>query len=370
VPPTTPPRTQVFCLPPPPPHPSLPSSIVVGNGSALPVTLVGDAVLPGPSRLSNVLVAPHIIQNRLSIRQFTTNNSCSMEFDPFGLSVKDLATRTLLARCDSPGPLYTLRLPASTTPTSAPHVLAAATSSVTWHRRLGHPGREVMSKLSSSTSVSGCRGSFEHLCHACQLGRHVRLSFPISSSRAAGIFDLIHCDVWTSPVISISGYKYYLLILDDFSHYLWTFPLRQKSNTFPTLSHFFAWVSTQFSRTIRSIQCDNGREFYNNVSRDFFLSRGVHLRMSCPYTSPQNGRAKCMIRTTNDVVRSLLFQASFPAHYWLRPSALPPTSSIVSPPRRLPNPPLLRSLRRPSLLRPSSCLRVRLLSQSRFHCSS
>jgi hypothetical protein len=118
-----------------------------------------------------------------------------MEFDPFGLSVKDLATRTLLAWCDSPDPLYTLRLFASRTSTSASHVLAAVVSSVTWHRRLGHPGRDVMSKLSSSTSVSGCRGSFEHLCHACQLGRHVRLPFPTSSSRAADNFDLIHCDV-------------------------------------------------------------------------------------------------------------------------------------------------------------------------------
>jgi hypothetical protein len=197
-----------------------------------------------------------------------------MEFDPFGLSMKDIATRTLLARCDSPGHLYTLRLPAFPTSTSAPHVLAAVASSVAWHRRLGHPGRDVMSKLSSSTSISGCRGSFEHLCHACQLGRHVRLPFPTSSSRAEGTFDLIHCDVWTSPVISISGYKYYLLVLDDFSHDLWNFPLRQKSDTFPTLSHFFAWVSTQFGHTIRSIQCDNGHEFYNNVSRDFFsLSR-------------------------------------------------------------------------------------------------
>jgi hypothetical protein len=246
----------------------------VGNDSVLPITSVGVAVLPGPFRLTNILIAPNIIQNLLSIHQFATDNSCSMEFDPFGLSMKDIATRTLLARCDSPGHLYTLRLPASPTSTSAPHVLAAVASSVAWHRRLGHPGRDVMSKLSSSTSISGCRGSFEHLCHACQLGRHVRLPFPTSSSRAEGTFDLIHCDVWTSPVISISGYKYYLLVLDDFSHDLWNFPLRQKSDTFPTLSHFFAWVSTQFGHTIRSIQCDNGHEFYNNVSRDFFsLSR-------------------------------------------------------------------------------------------------
>jgi hypothetical protein len=149
-----------------PAHPFPPSSIIVGNGSALPVTSVGDTVLLGPFRLTNVLVAPHIFQNILSVRQFTTDNSCSMEFDMFGLYVKDLATRTLLARCDSPEPLYTLRLSASTTSTSAPHVLVAAASFVTWHHRLGHLGRDVMSKLSSSTYVFGCRGSFEHLCHA------------------------------------------------------------------------------------------------------------------------------------------------------------------------------------------------------------
>jgi transposase InsO family protein len=206
-----------------------------------------------------------------------------------------------------------------------------------------------MSKLSSSTSGSGCRGFFEHLCHACQLGRHVRLPFPTSSSRAAGIFYLIHCDVWTSPVISISGYKYYLLIIDDFSHYLWTFALRQMSDTYPTLSHFFAWVSTQFGRTIRSIQCDNGREFYSNVSRDLFLSRGIHLRMSCPYTSHQNDRAKRMIRMTNDGCALYFSRLPFPLITGLRPSPLPPTSSTVSPPRRLPTP-LLTSLSSASIL--------------------
>jgi hypothetical protein len=34
------------------------------------------------------------------------------------------------------------------------------------------------------------------------------------------IFDLIHLDVWTSPVVTVSGFKYYLVILDDYTHYL------------------------------------------------------------------------------------------------------------------------------------------------------
>src|SRR6185503_6133003 len=38
--------------------------------------------------------------------------------------------------------------------------------------------------------------------------------------------------------------------------------------------------------------------------------------MSCPYTSPQNGKAEQMIRTANDVVRTLLIQASLPPRFW------------------------------------------------------
>jgi hypothetical protein len=44
-------------------------------------------------------------------------------------------------------------------------------------------------------------------------------------------------------MLSVSGYKYYLVILDDFFHYSQTFPSRLKSNTFTTLSNFFSYVS-------------------------------------------------------------------------------------------------------------------------------
>jgi hypothetical protein len=60
--------------------------------------------VPGPFRLSDVLVAPQMVHNLLSIRQFTADNSCSMEFDTSGLSVKDLATGSPLLRVTAPGP--------------------------------------------------------------------------------------------------------------------------------------------------------------------------------------------------------------------------------------------------------------------------
>jgi hypothetical protein len=110
-------------------------------------------------------------------------------------------------------------------------------------------------------------------------------------------FDLIHLDLWTSLVVSVLGSKYYLVILDDYTHYLWTFPLKLKYDTFTTLSHFFAYVSTQFG--VKAIQCDNEHEFDNSSTRFFLLLNSTQLRMSCPYTSLQNVRLNVLfIRLT------------------------------------------------------------------------
>jgi transposase InsO family protein len=126
----------------------------------------------------------------------------------------------------------------------------------------------------------------------------------------------MHLDLWASPVVSVSGSKYYLIILDDFTRYLWNFPLKLKSDTFTTLSNFFAYMSNQFSRKIKAIQCDNGREFDNSSTRIFLPSNGTQLRMSCPYTSPQNGKGERIIHSINNVIRTLLIQASLPGRYW------------------------------------------------------
>jgi hypothetical protein len=241
---------------------SNPSSIIVGNGSSLPVTSVGDSVLPGPFYLNNILLAPDIVQSLLSVHRFTTDNWCSIEFDPFDLSVNDLSIRNVIVRSNSTDPLYMLCLPRSTTPSADAMAALAAVAPTTWHH-LGHPDPDALSSLFRSSFIH-CTSNKHEFCHACQLGKHTRLSFHSSSHRAEHPFDLIHLDLWTSPVVSVTGSKYYLVILDDFTHYLWTFPLILKSDTFTTLSNFFAYVSTQFGRTVKAIQCDNGHEFDNS----------------------------------------------------------------------------------------------------------
>jgi hypothetical protein len=98
---------------------SNPSSIVVGNGSSLLITSVGDSVLHGSFYLNNILLAPDMVQSLLYIHHFTTDNWCSMEFDLFGLSVKDLTTKNVIVRSNSTGLLYTMHLLGSLTPSSS-----------------------------------------------------------------------------------------------------------------------------------------------------------------------------------------------------------------------------------------------------------
>ena len=85
-----------------------PSSIIVGNGNLLPVVSTGSTVLPHNLHLNKVLVSPNLIKNLISVRQFTIDNNCTVEFDPFGCSVKDLPTRNEIVRCNSSGPFYPL----------------------------------------------------------------------------------------------------------------------------------------------------------------------------------------------------------------------------------------------------------------------
>jgi hypothetical protein len=186
--------------------------------SSSPISIVvGNSVLPMPFYLNNILLAPDIVQSLLFVCCFTTDNWCSIEFDPFGLSVKDLTTRNVIVRSNSIGPLYTMHLPGSVTPSSDTATALTVVAPATWHCCLGHLGPDALSSLSRSSFIN-CTSNKHDLRHACQLGKHFRLPFSSLSNCAVKAFDLIHLDLWTSPVVSVSECKYYLVILDNIAH--------------------------------------------------------------------------------------------------------------------------------------------------------
>ncbi|XP_074266074.1 uncharacterized protein LOC141588536 [Silene latifolia] len=125
---------------------SIKNGILVGNGQSIPIHGTGSTTLPKTNpqlHLNHVLHVPKLVKNLVSVRKFTTDNSVSVEFDPFGFVVKDYMTGTRLMRCDSRGELY----PVTSAKTAIPHASFAAIAPSLWHDRLGHPGAPVFNSL-------------------------------------------------------------------------------------------------------------------------------------------------------------------------------------------------------------------------------
>jgi hypothetical protein len=169
--------------------------IVVGNGSQIPIHGTGHTTLQPPYpplKLTNILHAPKLIKNLLSVRRLTTDNPISIEFDRFGFLVKDYQTRIPILRCDSTGELYPFSLPsARVTP---PSTFAALTQDF-WHKRLGHPSSSLLRILNKRNFISVKTFSDKHLCQSCVFGKHVKLPFYDSVSVTCLPFDILHSDL-------------------------------------------------------------------------------------------------------------------------------------------------------------------------------
>jgi hypothetical protein len=59
-------------------------------------------------------------------------------------------------------------------------------------------------------------------------------------------------------VQSISGFKYYVVFIDDWSRFTWIYPLHRKSEVFENFIKFKLLVENQFSTKIKQIQSDGG----------------------------------------------------------------------------------------------------------------
>jgi hypothetical protein len=84
---------------------------------------------------------------------------------------------------------------------------------------LGHASSSQVQQL-VSRGLLGLVSKDNFDCVSCQLGKQLALPFHNSESMSTGIFDLIHNDVWgPSPIISIGGFRYFVMLVDDYSRY-------------------------------------------------------------------------------------------------------------------------------------------------------
>ena len=66
----------------------------------------------------------------------------------------------------------------------------------------------------------------------------------------------------------------------------------------------------------------------NHAFQTFLAARDSVLRLTCPYTSQQNGRAERILRTLNDCVRTMLLHAAMPLRFW--PDTLQTATHLIN----------------------------------------
>ena len=82
-----------------------------------------------------------------------------------------------------------------------------------------------------------------NMCPECQMAKNHDLPFKNSTSISLHPLDLIFTDVWgPALVLSTTGAKYYVSFLDDYSKFLWLFPIQLKSDVERVFLNFQTYV--------------------------------------------------------------------------------------------------------------------------------
>lgn len=189
------------------------------------------------------------------MRQLTTDNNVFVSFDPFGFSIFEFHIRISLMRYNSLGDLYLI---------TSPSYFASLASSL-WHNCLGHPRPSILQSLHKNKFIISEHLNTKTIYNSFVFGNHVKLSCNSSKNVTLMPFDILHVDLWTSPILSSSGHQFYILFLDEYSDFLWIFPLSNKSQVFEKFTLLSSQILTQFSQTIKCFQCDNGCEYNNSL---------------------------------------------------------------------------------------------------------
>lgn len=183
---------------------------LVRNGSLLKIANIGYAQLPTSSRplhLKSIFHVPQLCHHLLSVKRLCKDNNCSVV-------VKDKASAQILLQASSRGNVYPLSPWSKSSPPQA--FVAFRHFGDIWHRRLGHNDTHILDSLRKNNSIS-LSNSFCNNCVSCCLGKSYHLSFKLVEYCSSFPLDIIHADVWQSPVISNLGFKYYVIFVDDFS---------------------------------------------------------------------------------------------------------------------------------------------------------
>ncbi|GJR44828.1 putative ribonuclease H-like domain-containing protein [Tanacetum coccineum] len=151
---------------------------------------------------------------------------------------------------------------------------------VLWHRRLGHVNLKNINKLVQGNLVRGLPSKtfkIDHSCLACNKGKQHRASCKKVKERTIREpLELLHMDLFGPvSVESINKKKYCLVVTDDCSKFSWVFFLAYKDETYDMLHDLIVGLENRLRHKVKTIRCDNGTEFKNQLMNEFCAKKGI-----------------------------------------------------------------------------------------------
>ncbi|MBW0526323.1 hypothetical protein O181_066038 [Austropuccinia psidii MF-1] len=168
-----------------------------------------------------------------------------------------------------------------------------------WHKRLGHPGRLPVRNMGLSSNNAPCI--------TCDLNKAHLLPFKHQFEPVSSPLDCVHIDI-VGPITpsSISGYCYFLTIVDQATSFKMTFFLRNKSDTFNQFVVEKKQMENQLNQKLKKIFSDRGGVFLNSAFKKLADLHGLLHIFSPAYTPKNNGFAERANWTILEKTRCLL----------------------------------------------------------------
>jgi hypothetical protein len=283
-------------------------------GSDLRGKIIGKGTISLDSlTIENVEHVNNLTYTLLSVGQIC-DNKCRVIFSEEDSEI--VKNRKIIGRGIRKGGVYVMKL--GNKPEDRICLTTLDENSTLWHRRLGHANMQQIQSLASKELVRNLPNlEYEkHFCDACKTGKQVHASHKakniVSTTRC---LELLHMDIFgPSAVRSYGGNKYTLVIVDDYSRYMWTRFLSDKTQAFEIFSKM---IQNKLGCSIVAIRTDHGREFDNEVQFGKYCElNGISHNFSAPRTPQSNGVVERKNRSLQEMSRTMLNEQSIPQKFW------------------------------------------------------
>lgn len=208
-----------------------------------------------------------------------------------------------------------------------------------WHRRFAHLHYRALPLVSKVVlGILELQAKHEGVCKGCAQGKNAKKPFPRSDNKAKGILDIIHSDVCgPMTATSLSGYVYYVSLIDDFSRKTWIYFLKGKNEVFSKFKEFKALIENLYEKKIKIFRSDNGGEFTSGEFKSFYTEVGVKRELSTPYNPQHNGVAERKNQTIMEAVKAMIHDQDLPMNLWVEATRIAVYMQNKSPHRVLGN---------------------------------